>query len=433
MANTYTAPKGTTDLIGVTARAWEFCTNVAREVFGRYGYEPIYTPIFEATEVFTRGLGEATDVVGKEMYTFEDRGEREITLRPENTAGVVRAAINAGVAGSIAQGGGVKLYYAGPQFRYERPQKGRQRQFYQIGAEALGFDTPEADAEIIAMLMAYFPEIGITRESMRLLINSMGCAACRPAYRDAVEAFIRAHAGELCERCVERADTNPLRALDCKNPACRTVFAAAGAPRLSESLCEACAVHDAQVKELLDLVQITWEQDDTLVRGLDYYTRTVFEVVADTGLGASQNALGGGGRYDGLAEALGGKSTPGIGFAIGFERVLLVLEAQGAELAAAGECDLYVACASTDAGDGLRARAFDFATQVRDEGWYVQIDLAGRSLKSQMKAADKAGAYFVAILAPDEDERGGVTLRDMQSKEERFVAYEEFLSVLEAS
>jgi len=421
VADRYNAPKGTVDLLGRSARMWDYCMNTAREVFGRYGYDPIYTPIFESTELFTRGIGEATDVVGKEMYTFKDKGDRSITLRPENTASVVRAAINASLT---ANGAGAKLYYGGPQFRYERPQKGRQRQFYQIGAEALGYDSAAVDAEIISMLWNYFIILGIPEDSMRLLLNSMGCPSCRPAYRETVKAFIASNRDSLCEECVRRADTNPLRALDCKNPACSEVFA--GVERMIDALCEECATYDGEVRALLDLIQIPFQQDDSLVRGLDYYTRTVFEIQTDGGLGA-QNALGGGGRYDGLFEALGGKPTPGIGFALGFERTALALEAAGVEFSAQSECDVFVACATDD----MRARAFDFAAQLRDEGWYVQTDLAMRSLKSQMKAADKAHAWFVAILGSDEDARGGIILRNMETKEEEFVVYAEVLDRLE--
>jgi histidyl-tRNA synthetase len=421
LADTYQAPKGTVDLVGESARMWDYCMSVAREVFERYSFESIYTPIFESTEVFTRGIGEATDVVGKEMYTFTDKGDRPITLRPENTAGVVRAAINAGLT---VQGAGAKLYYGGPQFRYERPQKGRQRQFYQIGAEALGYGSPETDAEIIVMLWNYFIGLGIPESSMRLLLNSMGCNDCRPAYRDTIRQFILDNAGALCDECNRRADTNPLRALDCKNPSCQAVLS--DAPSMMGSLCDACAVHDREVRDLLSLVQVPYQQDDSLVRGLDYYTRTVFEIQTDVGLG-SQNALGGGGRYDGLFEALGGKPTPGIGFALGFERTALALKAAGVSLDAVGECDVYVACAT----ESVRTRAFDFAAQLRDAGYYVQLDLARRSLKSQMKAADRAHAWFTAILGPDEDERGGVVLRNMETKEEQFVVYEELLDTLE--
>ena len=420
MAEVYSAPKGTVDLVGQSARLWDYCIDVAREVFERAGYQSIYTPIFESTEVFTRGIGEATDVVGKEMYTFTDKGGRSITLRPENTAGVVRAAINASLTANNA---GVKLYYAGPQFRHERPQKGRQRQFYQIGIELLGQDTPAADAEVVGLLWDYFVSLGIPAGSMRLLINSMGCPVCRPAYRETVKAFIEAHTTELCDECVRRATTNPLRALDCKNESCRAVLT--GAPRLREALCDECAAHDRAVRDLLSSIGLCYTQDDSLVRGLDYYTRTVFEIQTDVGLGA-QNALGGGGRYDGLFEALGGKPTPGIGFALGFERTALALEAAGIMLREEGDCDLYVATAS----DELRARAFALVDSLRKKGYYVQSDLGHRSLKAQMKAADNAGARYVVLLAPDEDARGGLVLRDMTTKDEQFVAYDGLVATL---
>jgi histidyl-tRNA synthetase len=399
---------------------WDYCMNVAREVFERAGYLSIYTPIFETTEVFTRGIGEATDVVGKEMYTFQDKAGRSLTLRPENTAGVVRAAINANLTANET---GVKLYYGGPQFRHERPQKGRQRQFYQIGAEILGYDTPLADAEIISLLWAYFIALGIPDDSMTLLINSMGCADCRPAYRQSVKEFIEEHEEGLCEECVRRASTNPLRALDCKNESCRAILT--DAPRLMDALCDECAAHDREVRSLLDGIGLRYTQDDSLVRGLDYYTRTVFEIQTESGLG-TQNALGGGGRYDGLFEALGARPTPGIGFALGFERTALALEAAGVSLRDEVDCDIYVAVAN----DELRAKAFEFADYLRDRGWYTQIDLGRRSLKAQMKAADKAGALYTAILAPDEDARDGLMLRNMQSAEERFVTYESLIDAL---
>ena len=417
MADRYNAPKGTVDLVGAGARMWDYCMNVAREVFERYGYEPIYTPIFESTEVFLRGIGEATDVVGKEMYTFTDKGDRSITLRPENTAGVVRAAINASLT---ANNQGAKLYYGGPQFRYERPQKGRQRQFYQIGAEALGYATPQTDAEMIAMLWHYFVALGIPADSMTLLLNSMGCSTCRPAYRETVREFIEAHSDEVCDECNRRSQANPLRALDCKNPKCRAVMS--DVDSLRESLCDECAAYDIEVRELLDLIGIPYQQDDSLVRGLDYYTRTVFEIQTDVGLG-SQNALGGGGRYDGLFEALGAKPTPGIGFALGFERTVLALEAAGVDIGAHAECDVYIASVT----DEMRDRAFELAILLRDAGWFVQTDLADKSLKAQMKAADKAGAWYTVILGPDEDARGGAVMRDMYTKEERFVTYDELI------
>jgi histidyl-tRNA synthetase len=281
----YRAPKGTADMLPDTARVWEHLLATAQDLFGRYGYEPIYTPTFEHTDVFVRGIGEATDIVGKEMYTFEDKGGRSITLRPEGTASVVRAALEHGLT---SNGQSAKLYYAGPMFRYERPQAGRMRQFWQIGVEALGMAEPSVDAEVIAMLMEFFLEVGVPRDRMRLLVNSMGDEKCRPAYRAKIADFIRSHAGDLCEECVRRAETNPLRAFDCKNEGCRIVMA--DAPLLRDELCDECAAHYSAVKSYLDAVGVEYIEDARLVRGLDYYTRTVFEVQAE-GLG-SQNAIG---------------------------------------------------------------------------------------------------------------------------------------------
>lgn len=412
MAQQYNAPKGTHDLLGESAQGWERLTRHAHDLFMRYGYAPIYTPIFEHTEVFARGIGDATDVVNKEMYTFEDKGGRSITLRPENTASVVRAVIN---ANSTSNGRAAKLYYAGPMFRYERPQQGRQRQFYQVGAEALGLTEPEADAEMIIMLWEFFTTLGIPASSMRLLVNSMGDDACRPAYRDQVRDYILEHASDLCEECRGRAETNPLRSFDCKKESCRAVMA--GAPRISEELCADCAAHFARVKELLDAANIPYTEDYTLVRGLDYYTRTVFEIQVADGLG-SQSAIGGGGRYDGLFEQLGGKPTPGIGFALGFERTLLALKAAGVELGDATGVDVYLAVAD----DAYRDQAFAHAQTLRRAGISVLTDVARKSLKAQFKQADHAGARYVAIFAPDEMARGEVRLRDMATKEESLIA-----------
>ena len=411
MAQSYKAPKGTVDLLGASARGWDLLQETARDVFTRYGYESIYTPIFEQTEVFTRGIGEATDVVNKEMYSFVDRGDRPITLRPENTAGVVRAAIEAHLTDN---GAAAKLYYAGPMFRYERPQKGRQRQFYQIGAEAMGQSSPLTDAEMILMLWDYFTTLGLRPANMTLLVNSMGDDACRPAYRDSVATFIRDHAGELCADCTRRADTNPLRAFDCKNESCRAVMDRA--PRIEDALCSDCRTHFDEVLGLLDAAKLQYKIDPRLVRGLDYYTRTVFEIQVDHGLGA-QNAIGGGGRYDGLFEQLGGKPTPGIGFAVGAERTLLALEASGTDASADDRMVVYVAAA----GDEQRQAAFEMAMELRGRNITALCDLQERSLKGQFKQADKSGASFVLVLGEDEIVRGGVTLRDMNTKEERFV------------
>ena len=395
-----------------TARAWERLTRVAQELFARYGYEPIYTPIFEHTEVFTRGIGEATDIVGKEMYTFEDRSGRSLTLRPEGTASVVRAALEHSLA---PRGSSLKLYYAGPMFRYERPQKGRARQFWQIGAEILGADGPGADAEVIVLLWRLYQELGIPAASLRLLLNSMGDEACRPAYRERVAEYIRSHATEVCDECVRRLDANPLRAFDCKNVRCAEVMA--GAPLLRDELCRPCAEHYAGVKTRLDTAGIGYAEAPRLVRGLDYYTRTVFEVQADAGLGA-QNAIGGGGRYDGLMEVLGGKPTPGLGWALGFERTLLAMQAAHAETPTSVSADVYVAYVD----EGVAETAFAIATGLRDAGISAALDHSGRSLKAQFKQADRYGVRIVVIAGPDELAAGEVTLRDMSTKEEARVS-----------
>jgi histidyl-tRNA synthetase len=402
------APKGTADMLPETARAWEHLQRTAQTMFAAYGYEPIYTPLFEHTDVFTRGIGEATDIVSKEMYTFEDKGGRSITLRPEGTASVVRSALEHGLT---ANGRGAKLYYAGPMFRYERPQKGRMRQFWQIGLEALNMPEPTVDAEVIALLWRYYLALGIPAGKMRLLLNSMGDESCRPAYRDKVRDFILEHSDELCEECNRRAETNPLRAFDCKNERCVSVMAEA--PLLRDELCDACSQHYADVKDALDGLGIPYVEDPSLVRGLDYYTRTVFEVQGEAGLG-SQNGIGGGGRYDRLMEEYGGPPTPGLGFALGFERTLLVMEAAGVEIPAPPLAEVYVAAVD----DSVRGEVFGLTQALRETGIAAEMDHQARSLKAQFKQADRLGARFVAVVGPDELANGEVTIRDMTTKEQ---------------
>lgn len=407
----YRAPKGTADMLPDTARVWEHLLRIAQELFARYGFEPIFTPMFEHTDVFVRGIGEATDIVGKEMYTFTDKGGRSITLRPEGTAPVVRAALEHGLT---ANGQSAKLYYAGPMFRYERPQAGRMRQFWQIGVEALGMSEPSLDAEVIALLMEFFAAAGVPRASMRLLINSMGDEHCRPAYREKVAAHIRAHADELCEECVRRAETNPLRAFDCKNEGCRTVMASA--PLLRDELCDDCAAHYTAVKSNLDALGIVYIEDPTLVRGLDYYTRTVFEVQAE-GLGA-QNAIGGGGRYDRLFEQYGGQPTPGLGFALGFERVMLALQAANVEVPRPAIAEVYVARVDSR----VAGEVFRIASELRAAGIAAELDHQGRSLKAQFKVADRLGARFVTVVGPEELAAGEAVVRRMSDGGEERIA-----------
>ncbi len=403
------APKGTTDILPQDARVWELMQRTAHELFARYGYEPIYTPLFEHTDIFARGIGEATDIVAKEMYTFEDRAGRSITLRPEGTASVVRAALEHAL---VPQGAAAKYYYAGPMFRYERPQKGRMRQFWQIGVEALGVAEPSADAEVIALLVRFFEEVGVAPDRTRLLLNSMGDDACRPAYRQKVADFVRSRGKDVCEECARRTETNPLRVFDCKNPSCAEVMAEA--PLMRDELCDECAEHYAAVKgHLLDL-GISFTEAPGLVRGLDYYTRTVFEVQAE-GLGA-QNAIGGGGRYDRLMEVYGGPPTPGLGFALGFERTLLALRAAGPDSPPRPVTQVYVARVDASVAEDV----FSLTMALRDSGIAAEMDHRARSLKAQFKQAARLGAGWVVVVGPDEIEAGEVTLRDMsQGTEER--------------
>jgi histidyl-tRNA synthetase len=415
------APKGTADLLDDTARAWEHFTRTAQELFARYGYEPIYTPTFEHTEVFTRGIGEATDIVSKEMYTFEDKGGRSITLRPEGTASVVRSALEHHLTDN---GQSAKLYYAGPMFRYERPQAGRTRQFWQIGLEALGMAEPTVDAEVIAVFMEFFAAVGVPAERMTLLLNSMGDETCRPAYRERVAGFIRDHSADLCEECGRRAETNPLRAFDCKNEQCRVVMAEA--PLLRDALCDDCAAHYAAVKGHLDRIGITYVEDPHLVRGLDYYTRTVFEVQAE-GLGA-QNAIGGGGRYDRLMQEYGGPATPGLGFALGFERTLLALQAAGVEVPRIPIAEVFVARVD----DSVAGEVFAIVQELRAAGVAAEMDHQRRSLKAQMKLADRLGARRVVFVGPDELVAGELKVRDMGTKEETSVPRADIVRALAA-
>jgi histidyl-tRNA synthetase len=432
----FQAPRGTTVLLPRQAHAFDRMQRIAHAIFSRYGYALIETPTFEQLDVFVRGIGEATDVVGKEMFrvfspgalakTAEGRtlkADETLALRPEQTAGVARAAVQHNLI--PPDGTTVKLWYKGSMFRAERPQMGRLREFHQIGAECLGAAEPTADAEVIIMLMRFFEDCGIPRDTLRLYLNSMGDAACRPAYREQVRAYILGHATDLCPDCVRRAETNPLRAFDCKNPGCQEAMTAA--PRITDTLCNSCASHYATVKSLLDAARVTYVENPRLVRGLDYYTRTVFEVQVDTGLG-SQNAIGGGGRYDGLIEEFGGKPAPGLGFAVGLERIQLVLEATGGATDTTPAPEVYVAAAGAD----VRPTAFALAQSLRDAGIAVEFDHQGRSLKSQFKQADKAGVSQVVIVGSNELEAGAVTLRAMDTHEETGVALDELVSVVGA-
>ena len=424
--------QGTEDLYGGYMRAWQHMQRVAEEVFYPYGFDMIETPAIEQVATFVHGIGESTDVVRKEMFrvfsgalveSLLEKGsetglkaKQRLALRPEGTAGVVRALVEHNLCppGTTP----TKLWYAGPMFRGERPQKGRLRQFHQIGAEWLGADDAACDAEVIIMLMTFFERLGFPRESLQLRINSMGDRTCRPHYRDQVRSFILDHADEMCADCLERASLNPMRAFDCKNAHCREVMAAT--PLMRDNLCEDCAAHYARVKAYLDEAHISYVEDPTLVRGLDYYTRTVFEVdVTDSGIGA----IGGGGRYDGLVELEGGKPTPGLGFAVGFERIVLALEKLGCDLSGSEPACVYIA-----ATPDVRDHVFALVLALREAGVRTEADYQGRSLKSQFKQADRLNANLCVVIGPDEVEAGTVTLRDMDTHEQTSVKVEDLVA-----
>ena len=425
--------QGTEDLYGAYMRSWERMQQVAAEVFGAYGFERVETPVMEQLDVFVHGIGEATDVVRKEMFRVLSgavlgqvleagdesslKARHRLALRPEGTAGVVRMVVEDNL---VPQGGApAKLWYAMPMFRGERPQKGRLRQFHQIGLEWIGADDAASDAETIIMLMDFYAQLGIPRENLLLKINSMGDGNCRPAYRNSVRDYILAHEDEMCDDCKERANTNPLRAFDCKNPGCKAVMA--GAPLISDALCDDCREHYAQVKRYLDAAGIVYEEDPMLVRGLDYYTRTVFEV--ETTDGNDAGSLGGGGRYDGLVEIEGGRPTPGLGFAVGFERIMLALEKAGVQLAPPEPTCIYIACAAPE----CREAVFALALELRRMGMRVEADYQGRSLKGQFKQADKLGASKCIVIGPDELASKSYTLRNMATHEQTVLSHNELL------
>lgn len=391
-----TAIKGFNDILPDESGRWHYIEQTARRVFELNGFGEIRVPVMEKTELFCRSIGDATDIVEKEMYTFSDKGENSVTLRPEGTAGVMRAFIEHKL---YAQDPHAKLYYMGPMFRYERPQKGRYRQFHQIGAEITGVHDPLADAQVLNMLTAFFREIGLTEPTLQ--INSLGCPECRPAYRAALRGFLEERMGKLCEDCKRRFVTNPLRTLDCKVPGC--VEATAGAPSVLEHLCGGCDEHFRSVRRYLDLSSTPYSINSRMVRGLDYYTRTTFEMV--TGLLGSQSAVAAGGRYDGLISQLGGPEIPGIGFAMGLERVALLLGSQEFS----SRPDLFIATM----GAGERDVAFQLMDGLLKSGVRVEMDYEGKSLKSQMRRADKLKARYSVVIGENEVTSGRAAIKRM--------------------
>ena len=394
--------KGFADLFPPESSRFTAIEAVAYRVFSRYGYVELRTPVVEHTELFCRSIGEETDVVQKEMYTFPDRKQRSLSLRPEATAGVMRAYIASGLH---ARESVSKLFSFGPMFRYERPQKGRMRQFHQINCECLGAYAPQADAEIISMLMAFLREIGIVDASLQL--NSLGCVACRPAYRTLLTEYLRSlEPAVFCEDCRRRMEANPLRVLDCKVAGCREHTA--GAPHIMEHCCLACREHFACVLELLSALHVPFELNHRLVRGLDYYMRTTFEVISGS-IGA-QSSIAGGGRYDGLSESLGGPNLPSIGFACGMERLALLMPAPETK-----RPDFFVVCVAEEAHNA----AFLLAAALRAHGLSGDTAHTGGSFRSQMRQADRSGARFCCVLGPDELAAGAVVLKNMDTGEQR--------------
>lgn len=393
-------PKGTQDLLPGVIEKWHDLEQQIRTICREYGYEEIRTPIFEATELFQRGVGETTDIVNKEMYTFLDKGERSITLRPEGTASVCRAYVENKLYGAPQP---VKLYYMGPMFRYERPQAGRFRQFHQFGVEVLGADKPLVDAEVITLVWDLFNRLGL--KGLEVHVNSVGCPTCRTEHHRKLQEFLAPRREHLCSDCQNRFERNPMRILDCKNPSCQEITQ--GAPTTLDTLCPECAAHFQEVQELLTAAGVCYKIDPRLVRGLDYYRKTAFEVLVED-IGA-QSAICGGGRYDGLVQEVGGPATPGIGFAMGIERVLAAVEAsQQVSEQVPQTFAMFIAL-----GDEAQKKAFSFVSGLRSQGISVTLDLLGRSLKSQLKTADKLQARYAAILGEDELARGMVTLRDL--------------------
>ena len=417
MAEINHAVKGTNDILPAESGRWQFVEQRMLDTARLYGFNEIRVPVFEHTEVFKRSVGDTTDVVQKEMYTFDDKGGRSITLRPELTAGVVRSCIEHGlIYGALP----VKVCYIGGCYRYEKPQAGRLREFHQFGVECFGAASPAADAEVISLAKQVLDTIGIKKISLE--INSIGCPECRKEYQKALKEYFRAHTDELCDTCRDRLERNPMRILDCKSPVCSAI--AAKAPVVTDYLCDDCREHFEQTKAYLNAAGIDYTVNPHIVRGLDYYTRTVFEFVSGD-IGA-QSTVCGGGRYDGLVAQMGGSPVPALGFAMGIERLMLVLQNQGFEFPAGEGTDLCI----VPLGAAASLKAAELCSALRTEGFSVQTDICGRGLKAQMKYADKAGAAFTLVIGDNELETGKAALRDMKSGEQSEVALSELSSAL---
>lgn len=405
MAEINRAPRGTNDCLPADSIKWQYAEKKMLETASLFGFSEIRLPVFEHTEVFTKSVGDTTDVVQKEMYTFLDKGGRSITLRPELTAGVVRSVIEHGLlAGPMP----LKVCYIGGCYRYEKPQAGRLREFHQFGIECFGAQNPAADAEVIMLADTLLRSLGL--KSYSLHINSIGCPECRKNYHAALKEYFKSKSDSLCKTCIERLDRNPMRILDCKCPECAAV--AANAPVVLDYLCDECKEHFEGVKAHLSAAEIEFSVDPQIVRGLDYYTKTVFEFVS-TSLGA-QATVCGGGRYDGLVEQMQGPATPALGFGMGIERLLMIMEAENAAIPETATADVYIA----PMGSAAALKASALCRKLRDEGFIALTDITGRGLKAQMKYADKVGAAFTVVLGDDELENGKAKIKNMKTGEQ---------------
>ena len=397
--------KGTEDVLPKDSYRWQFVEDVMRKESAAYGFKEIRTPVFEHTELFARGVGQTTDVVQKEMYTFDTKGGESVTLRPEGTAGAARAVLEHGLVNDSLP---IKASYFVSCYRYEKPQAGRLREFHQFGLECYGTQSPVADAELICAAQSIFDRLGI--KQLRLEINSIGCPTCRAEYHKALKEYFYGYKDELCETCNSRLEKNPMRILDCKSLVCSKI--AQGAPKITDYLCDECKEHFASVQKYLDAAGVEYTVNPTIVRGLDYYTKTVFEFVTDF-IGA-QGTVCGGGRYDGLIEELGGKHLPSLGFAMGIERLLMLMDKQGIEIPKPSTCDLYVAVM----GESASLKSFEIIKAVRSCGLIAETDVVGRGLRAQMKYADKIGAKFSMVLGDNEIEQGKAVIKNMSSGEQ---------------
>ncbi len=404
MALITNAPRGTQDVLPADSYKWQYIERTALDIASKFGFREIRTPVFEHTELFARGVGETTDVVQKEMYTFNDKGGRSVTMRPEGTAGVCRSVIERGLVNDALP---LKTSYVVSCFRYEKPQMGRLREFHQFGVEAFGAASPSADAEVILLAKSVIDALGIP--DTRLEINSIGCPECRKKYQLALVEYFSSRTQSLCETCNGRLSKNPMRILDCKSPVCKEI--ASGAPKILDFICPDCAEHFDGLKRRLDAVGVNYTVNPDIVRGLDYYNRTVFEFITDK-LG-SQSAICGGGRYDGLLESLGGPKLPALGFAMGLERLVMLMERCECPFPEPETCDLYIG----SSGDAAAVEALKLAYKLREEGFKVECDVVGRSVKAQMKYCDKIGAKFSVIIGDNELQSGIVEVKDMKKSE----------------